>query len=326
MLALSKSLIAIFIGYVLSTCLGIIIIPFFKKIGFFQSVSRSLNERHLAKDGTPTMGGIIFIIPSLLVMFILIYMHKIHCNISIMMILMTYMAYGIIGLIDDLLKIKYHNNKGLSIRAKFLFEFIIALLFYFFFIWMGNNTQISFLSWQIDVHYLYGSLILFLLEGTTNAVNITDGLDGLCGGISVIAFAAYGIIAWKSFYIIGNEEIALFCFTMVGCLLGFLLFNFYPAKIFMGDFGSLALGGALASIAILLKKELSLGIIGFVFALETLSSMIQIISIKKFKKKILYKSPLHHHFEEIGMVESDIIKIFYMIAIVCSLIALIYYT
>ena len=326
MLALSKSIISIFLGYLLSTSLGFIVIPIFKRIGVCQSVSRRINERHLAKDGTPTMGGIIFIIPSLIMMFIFIYTNKISNNISLLMILITYVLYGILGMIDDLLKIIFRNNKGLSIKTKFIIEFLIAIVFYYFFIWIGNNTQISFLSWQIDLRFLYGLLILFLLEGTTNAVNITDGLDGLCAGVSMIVFFTYGIIAWKSSLIIGYQEIAIYCFVMVGCLLGFLLFNFYPAKIFMGDLGSLSLGGSIASIAIILKKELSLGLIGFVFVIETLSSMLQIISIKLFNKKILYKSPLHHHFEELGMVESDIIKIFYMLSIICSLVALMYYT
>ena len=172
---------------------------------------------------------------------------------------------------------------------------------------------------------MYGFFILFLLVGSSNAVNITDGLDGLCAGLCAISFITYGIIAWNSTYINGYQEIAIFCFILTGSLLGFLFYNFYPAKIFMGDLGSLALGATLAAIAIILKNELSLVLIGFVYIIETLSSLFQILSIKLFNKKIFKKSPLHHHFEELGFVESDIIKIFYTVGLLFSLIALIIY-
>ena len=163
-----------------------------------------------------------------------------------------------------------------------------------------------------------------MLVGSSNAVNITDGLDGLAAGLSAIAFLSYGIIAWNSPYIIGYEEIAIFSFVLVGALLGFLTFNFYPAKIFMGDLGSLSLGATLAAIAIILKSEMSLVIIGFVFIIETISSFLQIISIRYFHKKILLKSPLHHHFEMLSYKETDIIKMFYCAGLFISMVALIY--
>ena len=178
---------------------------------------------------------------------------------------------------------------------------------------------------SIDLKYFYGLLILFIISGSSNAVNITDGLDGLCAGLCFISFITYGIIAFNSSYIIASNEIGIFCFTVAGSLLGFLFFNFYPAQIFMGDLGSLALGGALASIAIVLKEEISLVFIGIVYIIETLSSFLQIIAIRVFKRKIFLKSPLHHHFEQLGFSETEIIKIFYLVGLIFSLIYLVIY-
>ena len=326
MFILPKSILSIFLGYIISISLGFTIVPLFKKIGLVQSVSRSISIRHLAKDRTPTMGGIIFIIPSLLVLAFLLLNNNIWYSPNFLILIISFILYAILGFLDDFLKIRYQNNKGLSINKKFLIEILIALTIFIVFTIMGNSTIINIFKFNIELKYFYGFFILLLMTGTTNAVNITDGLDGLCAGVSLIAFITYGIIAWKFSHIVGNELIAIFCFTMVGSLLGFLHFNFYPAKIFMGDLGSLSLGGALASITMLLKIELSIILIGFVFVVETLSSLMQIISIKLLNKKIFKKSPLHHHFEEVGMIESDIIKLFYMISIITSLIALIYYT
>lgn len=325
MLILTKSIFSIILGLIFSILFGYIILSIFKKKNFAQSVSRFLNERHLRKDGTPTMGGLIFIIPTLLIITILLLLHKISINNNLILILFIFISYMILGLIDDLQKVLFKNNKGISILEKFSIQIIIALIFFVVFIINGNNTIISFFNISIDLKFFYGIFILFLLAGCSNAVNITDGLDGLCGGCMIICLITYGIIAWNKSYIIGNEEIAIFCFTLSGALLGFLFFNFYPAKIFMGDLGSLALGSVLASIAIILKLELSLAIIGIVFIIETISSFIQIISIRYFHKKILKKSPLHHHFEELGYEEVNIIKIFYTFNIIFCLIALLYY-
>ena len=170
----------------------------------------------------------------------------------------------------------------------------------------------------------YTLFVLFLLIATTNAVNITDGLDGLCGGLSAMAFLAYGVIAFGSSWILGNESLAVFSFALVGSLIGFLLFNSHPAKVFMGDTGSLALGGALATIAILTHHEISLALIGGVFVIETLSSLIQIIAIRKFNTKVFLKAPLHHHFEELGWEETDIVKVFWVAGFLLAMFGVIY--
>ena len=245
---------------------------------------------------------------------------------NLMIVLIVFGAYGLLGFADDYLKIRYHNNKGLSILFKLLCQVIIALIFFYIYMVNGGSptVEVSSINFQIDLRWFYGLFILFLLVGTSNAVNITDGLDGLAGGLSAIAFLAYGLIAWNTTWMEGNQELGIFCFILVGALLGFLVFNSHPAKVFMGDTGSLALGGALAAIAILTKHELSLAIVGGVFVVETLSSLIQMIAIIKFNKKIFRMAPLHHHFEQVGWKEQDIVKVFYVVGLILAMIAIAY--
>ena len=224
------------------------------------------------------------------------------------------------------MKIKFHNNKGLSIMFKLLCQVAIALVFFYIYITNGGSPtlEISSLGIDIDLRWFYGLFILFLLVGTSNAVNITDGLDGLCAGLSLIAFMAYGLLAWNARWMEGYQEVGIFCFVLVGTLLGFLIFNTYPAKVFMGDTGSLALGGALAATAILTKHELSLVLVGGVFVVETLSSLIQLIAIICFKKKVFKMAPLHHHFEQMGWEEKDIVKLFYVVGLLLAMAAITY--
>ncbi|MBQ6841247.1 MAG: phospho-N-acetylmuramoyl-pentapeptide-transferase [Bacilli bacterium] len=325
MLILTKSIICLMLGFIISILLGLMIVPLLKRINVSQSVSKHLNERHLAKEGTPTMGGFIFILTTLIILIFFLFNHSIKINSNFIILLMIFISYTILGFIDDFMKIAFKNNKGLSILTKFFIEIVIAVCFFIVFMLSGNNTIVSIFNWSIDLKFFYGFLILFMLVGSSNAVNITDGLDGLCAGLCAISFLTYGIIAWKSSYIIGYQEIAIFCFVLAGALIGFLFFNFYPAKIFMGDLGSLPLGASLATIALILKCEISLVLIGVVYIIETISSFLQILFIKLWNKKLFLKSPLHHHLEELDFCESDIIKIFYTVSLFFSLIALIYY-
>ena len=183
---------------------------------------------------------------------------------------------------------------------------------------------ITSLGISLPLGWTFGLFILLVLVGSSNAVNITDGLDGLCGGLCIIAFLAFGIITWNTGWMEGYQEVAIFCFVLVGALLGFLLFNSYPAKVFMGDLGSLALGGAMATIAIITRHELSLVLIGGVFVAETLSSMIQIIAIRKFHRKVFKMAPIHHHFEQLGWKETDIVKAFYVVGLLLAMAAITY--
>lgn len=326
MLILAKASMAMMLGFILSLITGLFVVPLFRKLHFGQSVSKLINERHLKKEGTPTMGGIIFIIPVIVSLILLYIKGSIAISYNLIIIVFVFLAYGLLGFIDDYLKVKFHNNNGISLVTKFLIQMCIALVFFYLFMKGGGKPvlSISFLNIYIDLGWMFGLFILFLLVGTTNAVNITDGLDGLAGGLSAIAFFAYGVISWNAGWIEGYQEIAIFCFLLVGALIGFLVFNTHPARIFMGDLGSLALGGALASVAIVSRHEISLAIIGGVFVIETLSSLIQIISIRYFNKKVFLKAPLHHHFEEIGWRETDIIKLFWVVGFILAMAAITY--
>ena len=326
MLILAKAAMALMLGFVLSIITGVILIPLLRKLHFGQSVSLTLGERHLKKNGTPTIGGLIFIIPTIISLLLLWLRGSIEMTSNLMIVLFVFISYALLGLADDLLKIVFKNNKGLSIMFKLLMQTVIALVFFYIFIRNGGvpEIRISAINLYIYMGWTYGLFILFLLVGSSNAVNITDGLDGLAGGLSAIAFLAYGLIAWNTTWLAGYQEIAIFCFVLVGSLLGFLVFNTHPAKVFMGDTGSLALGGSLAAIAILTRHELSLAVVGGVFVIETLSSLIQIIAIRKFHKKIFKMAPLHHHFEKLGWEENDIVKMFWIIGLILAMLMITY--
>lgn len=326
MLILAKSILGLMLGFILSLICAFFLIPLLKKLKVGQSVSHLINERHLKKDGTPTIGGLIFIIPTIIVMLLLYLRGSVELSSNLIILVFVFLAYGLLGFVDDFLKVKYHNNKGLSTLTKLALQTVIAVVFYIIFKNSGGESSlvITSLNLDIDLGWAFGIFILLVLVGTTNAVNITDGLDGLAGGLSVMSFVAYGVIAWGTTWVAGYQDLAIFSFVLVGSILGFLVFNTHPARVFMGDTGSLALGAALGTIAILTRHELSLLIIGGVFVVETLSSLIQIIAIRRFNKKIFRKAPLHHNFEELGWAETDIVKLFWIVGFLLAMIGIIY--
>ena len=326
MLILAKSILGLMLGFVLALIAGFILIPLLKKLHIGQSVSHLINARHLKKDGTPTIGGLIFIIPTILIMLLLYFRKSVDLSPNLIILMFVFLSYGLLGFVDDFLKVRYHNNKGLPTLVKLALQTVIAIVFYIIFKNNGGESTlvITSLGLNINLGWAYGLFILLVLVGTTNAVNITDGLDGLAGGLSALAFIAYGVIAWGTTWLSGYQDIAIFSFVLVGSLIGFLFFNAYPAKVFMGDTGSLALGAALATIAILTRHEMSLILIGGVFVVETLSSLIQIIAIRKFHTKVFKKAPLHHHFEELGWAETDIVRVFWTAGFLLSMIGIIY--
>ena len=328
MLNLTKSLFALMIGFMLTTVFGLIMIPILKRIKVGQRISIYVGETHQKKAGTPTMGGLIFIIPTLISTLILLFMGKINYSTNLLIILFVMVGYTLIGFLDDFISIKKKRNKGLSILQKLFLQFIVALAFYYVYCRYGrgdSTLEITLFNFKWNMGWFYGIFILFMLVATSNAVNLTDGLDGLAGGLSAMAFLSYGLLAWGSYGIQGNQDIAIFCFILVGSLMGFLVYNTHPAKVFMGDTGSLALGATLATVAILTSHELSLVVIGGVFVIETLSSIIQILSFHLFNgKRVFLMAPLHHHFEKLGWQETDIVKLFWIVGFMLSLIALIY--
>lgn len=326
MLILAKTAMAILLGFILAIITGLVLIPLLKRFHIGQYVSHYVGERHLKKQGTPTMGGLIFIIPTILALLLLYINGSIEFSHNLIILIFVFISYAMLGFIDDYLKIKYHNNKGLTIVTKLLIQMLIALVFFYIFMSNGGKSDlvITSLGINLPLGWTFGLLILFLLVGSSNAVNITDGLDGLAGGLSAIAFFAFGIIAWNTGWLVGYQELAIFCFVLAGALLGFLVFNAHPAKVFMGDLGSLSLGAALATIAILTRHELSLALIGGIFVVETLSSLIQIIAIRKFNKKVFKRAPLHHHFEVVGLNEQDIVRYFWVAGLILAMAAITY--
>ena len=326
MLILTKSIMAMMIGFIFAAIIGLTIIPLLKKLHAAQSLSIYLQRTHKSKEGTPTMGGLIFIISTILITLIFIYLKKIEITYTLIIIIFTFLSYGLIGFIDDYLIIKKHNNKGLTKGQKFNLQVIVAIIFFYLF--MKSDSEpllwIHSLNIKIDIGWLYGVFILFILVASSNAVNLTDGLDGLAGGLSVISFLTFGIISWNTGWLEGYEDIAVFAFTLVGSLLGFLLYNTNKAKVFMGDTGSLSLGATLGAYAILTRHELLLVIIGLVFVIETLSCVIQIVVYKLTKKRVFPMTPIHHTFEKKGWKETDIVKLFWTIGLIASMFALVY--
>ncbi len=323
MLILAKAVLAMMIGFVLAIAFGLILIPVLRKINVKQKISVFLEEKHKKKEGTPTMGGLIFIIPTIITMLIFLVTDKVTYSENIFIVLFVFVSYAILGFIDDYLIIKRKENDGLTEMQKLLGQLAIALVFFFIFMKSGNDPIVYIYTLGIKIHmgWFYGVFLLFVLVASSNAVNLTDGLDGLAGGLSAIAFLAFGLISWGS-RVPGNEAMAIFCFVLVGSLFGFLFFNTHPAKVFMGDTGSLCLGATLASIAILTSHEITLIVVAGVFVIETAVSIAQMLSLRILGKRLFLMAPLHHHFEKLGWPEQDIVKMFWVVGMILSMAAI----
>ena len=313
----------ILFSYVISIISGIIIIKLLSKNRINQRISIYL-DRHKDKDNTPTMGGLIFSITLIVCIVILYLLKKIELRYNMFIILFTFFSYSLVGFIDDYLIVKKNNNKGLSEISKLIMQIIIAIIFFYLFLSASNEPfiWIRTLSIKLNVTWYYGIFILFILVASSNAVNLTDGLDGLAGGLSLIAFITFGIITYNTPWLSGYKEIAYTCFIISGSLFGFLMFNVNPAKIFMGDTGSLALGATLGAVAILTRYEFLLILIGIVFVIETLTCVIQRFYYKLTHKRFFLMTPIHHSFEKKGYKEIDIVRVFWIIGLIASLIAL----
>ena len=322
MLLLTKAIFAIMIGFLSSTVLGLFLIPALRKLKIGQKISIFVGDSHRKKEGTPTMGGLIFIVPTILAIFFLLITDKVTYTSNIGIVLLVFLGYAAIGFLDDFLSIRRGNNEGLTAYQKLFMQVLIAIGF--FYIYMKNGGQTSFvvgtLGIDIELGWLYGLLILFVLVGASNAVNLTDGLDGLAGGLSAIAFIAFSLIS----LIVGFEDIGIFSLILVGSIMGFLIYNTHPAKIFMGDTGSLALGAVMGAIAILTHRELTLLVVAGIFVIETLTVIIQTIWVQLFHRKLFLMTPLHHHFEKLGWVETDIVKLFWVAGLVLAMSGIIF--
>ncbi len=320
MLLLTKAVFAIMIGFLSSIVLGLFMLPLLKKLRVGQKISIFVGDAHRKKEGTPTMGGLIFIIPTIVATLALIFMDKVSYTSNLGIVLLVFIGYACIGFLDDFLSIRKGNNEGLTTYQKLFMQVLIAIGFFYIYMRSGGQTAwvVGTLHIDLEFGWLYGLAILFILVGASNAVNLTDGLDGLSGGLSAFAFIAYALIALFA----GYYDMGIFCFILIGSLLGFLMFNSYPAKIFMGDTGSLCLGATLATVAILTRREVTLFVVAFVFLIETLSAMLQIYWVRRKHKKLFLMAPLHHHFEKMGWSEPDIVKLFWVGGIIFAMLGI----
>ncbi|QOS99528.1 phospho-N-acetylmuramoyl-pentapeptide-transferase [Brevibacterium sp. JNUCC-42] len=300
--------ITIIAAFLIAVLIGPLFIPMLRRLKFGQSIREEGPKSHQKKAGTPTMGGTIIAMALLLTV-----LKFAKWDTELLFLIVVTFGYGLIGFLDDFIKIKRKHNLGLTAKQKFFSQILLAIGAYYLLLQMNHPTTLTIpgTSLGIDLGLFYFPFLVFLLVGSTNAVNLTDGLDGLLAGTSAIAFGAYAIIAWNA----SNMDTAIFSAAVVGSVLGFLVFNAHPARVFMGDTGSLALGGALAGIAIMTKTELLLAIIGIVFVIETLSVIIQVVSFKTRGKRVFRMSPLHHHFELTGWSEWRVVVTFWLVGI-----------
>ena len=321
MLILTKSMLAIMVGFIISVIFGLMLIPLLKRINFGQRISQYVKDSHRNKEGTPTMGGLIFIIPTMLAILFLVLDNRLEMTYNLLIIMVVFVLYAFIGFLDDYLSLKRGKNEGLTVVQKFIGQIIVSIIFFAIYMKYNGNTmfEISTLNIHIEFGWLYGIFILFLLVGFSNATNLTDGLDGLSGGLGAIAFVCFALIS----LFIGKEDVGYFCFVLAGAIAGFLMFNSYPARVFMGDTGSLALGAVLATVAILTRREITLLVIGGIYVIETASVMIQVLYYKLSKgKRLFLMTPIHHHFEKLGYEEPDIVKGFYLGGIIFAVLGL----
>ena len=327
-----RSVYAVLTAILISFLIGKFIINKLKKLNIGQNIREDGPRSHLNKTGTPTMGGIIILIS----LFISTVLWARLDNSFIIVVLASTLWFGIVGFTDDYLKINRKSSRGLNMKLKLILQFIgaIAIAVYLYHnpasVLYPTHVKLPLIRYPVDFSFMYFPFIILVIVGASNAVNLTDGLDGLAIGSFLFTAIALSVVVYlvghSKFsnylgivYIREASELAVFCACLVGTGLGFLWFNSYPASVFMGDVGSLSLGGALGTVAVLTKQELLLVLIGGIFVVEAVSVIIQVLSFKLSGKRVFKMAPLHHHFELCGIPESKIVVRFWIIAIIIAL-------
>lgn len=305
-------------GFASAAIFGPILIPILRRLKIGQTIREEMPERHQQeKQGTPTIGGLIFLAGLGLVAAVLVAVGAWRPSSAFWAFLGVTAGFGLVGFIDDYIKVVLRRPLGLRAREKLLGQVLLGVglaLFAQHVLGLSTSVAIPFTGLTVELGWAYVAFVTFVLLATANAVNLTDGLDGLATGSSIFAYAAYAWIAWR----VGEGSLALGALAMCGALAGFLLFNRHPAQVIMGDVGSLALGGGLATLAVLTKAELLLVIIGGLFVIETLSVMIQVTSFRLTGKRVFRMSPIHYHFELGGWTERQVVYRFWLFAAVCA--------
>lgn len=314
---MEKLLIAGAIAAGVVIVLAPICIPILHKLKFGQSIREEGPKSHQKKSGTPTMGGI-FLVAGILAATVIMA----QWNIEIFLALFILLGHFILGFIDDYIKVVRKHNQGLLARYKLAGQIIIVvvttLLARALMTDFSTTIWLPIIDTTLDAGILYLPFMFFVMVGASNAVNLTDGLDGLASGCMAIAASCYAVICLMT----GHNELAIFCAAIVGACIGFLKFNFHPAKVFMGDTGSLALGGAFAAVGILTHTEILLAVVGLIFVCEALSVILQVISFQTTGKRIFRMSPLHHHFELGGWSELKVVFVFWTVGLICGVLGL----
>ncbi|RQD66910.1 MAG: phospho-N-acetylmuramoyl-pentapeptide-transferase [Tindallia sp. MSAO_Bac2] len=306
-------ILSILLGFVFSTALGPVMIPILRRIKAGQSIREDGPRTHLIKQGTPTMGGLIIIPSSIAAVLILSGATR-----ELQVTLVAYIGFAAVGFIDDYLKVVLKRPLGLRAYQKMGLQILVASLFlYLASHWqvLPGSLYIPYLRLFIQPGLWWIPFLLFVIIGTVNSVNLTDGLDGLASGVTIIVAGFFSLVAWH----MGYQDLGWFAGAISGACLGFLIYNIHPAKIFMGDTGSLALGGAIAALAVTTNMTLLLPVVGGIFFVETLSVMIQVAGYKMTKKRIFRMSPLHHHFELSGWSETRVVTVFWGITVILCL-------
>jgi phospho-N-acetylmuramoyl-pentapeptide-transferase len=303
------------IAFALAVLAAPLLIPLLRRLKFGQHIRIDGPKRHLRKAGTPTMGGLI-----ILLAFSLAYLRFAEMTMTSLVLLVACFGFGLIGFLDDYMKVAFQRSLGLTARQKLIGQFGVAIVVCVLLAVDGHATTLAIpatdIVWQLGWGYYV--LMAIVMVGMTNAVNFTDGLDGLLAGTSSIAFAALAVLA-----LIGSHhEAGFFAASMVGALLGFLVYNAHPAKVFMGDTGSLSIGGGFVAVAMVTKEELLFLLIGAVFIVEMLSVMIQVYSFRTRGKRVFRMSPLHHHWELVGWSEWRVVLTFWFAGVVCAALAI----
>lgn len=313
-------LFAFAISLVVCLVIGPVLIPALQRLKFGQSVRSDGPERHLQKQGTPTMGGVMFFFSMILGTVFLA-----GSSYMAYYLLVCALGFGLIGFIDDYIKIVKKRSLGLTAKQKIIGQLALSVGLAIAAVKLLNiSTEVivPVLGWSIDFGVLYIPFLIFLLVGTTNAVNLTDGLDGLASGVTLIVALGYTLIGILQ----GQPAVVVFGAALAGSCVGFLVFNHYPAKVFMGDTGSLFLGGAVAALAIMTKTELLLPLIGIIYVAEVVSDIIQ-VGVYKWKKVRVFKmAPLHHHFELCGWSETKVVRVFWAVTAIAVLLTLLCYS
>lgn len=305
-------------SFILAYLLGKILIPILHRMKYGQSIREEGPKAHMKKQGTPTIGGLIFIISTFIVTILYSVFYVKTLKNDAVIILLIFLAFGFVGFLDDYLKIRRKKNLGLRAYQKMILLMLITFVIYVFSKdTLGTNLYIPILNVNINLYYLYLPFLFVYFTGVTNAVNLTDGLDGLATTVTIIVLIFLFLIS----FVFGKVDIGIFAFILIGSLMAFLIFNVNPARVFMGDTGSLALGGAVAAISFLLGIEVVLVLAGIIYVIEALSVIIQVVVYKFTRKRVFKMAPIHHHFEHLGWSENKIVYVFGAITLIACIIS-----